>query len=401
MTDRPAVLLTDAPSNATLAALRSLGRRGVPVGVCGFEGEFNLSFHSRYVGERLLLPSPTLDAPGFVRKLGEVLASGRYPVLFPTSERTIQLVSASRDSLPPSVRLPIPSREAVEVAQDKERTLALARSVGVPAPTTWCPEGPAEAARLAPGLPYPVIVKPRQTNFLDAGGRLRKAGYAVAPDARALERAWGEIHRAVPRPLIQALVAGAGAGVFSIWDRGTPLVWFAHRRLREEDPRGGRASAAASVTPDPRLVECATALLKALSWHGVAMVEFKHDERAQRFWLMEINGRFWGSLALALAAGVDFPYYLYRLALGEPVQAPAAYPPGVIARDAVGELKHFVRVMGGRRSRGPAMPSRLRTLLAAPTILHPSRASYNWTPDDPEPGRQEWLRVLRGLLGRR
>jgi hypothetical protein len=136
-------------------------------------------------------------------------------------------------------------------------------------------------------------------------------------------------------------------------------------------------------------------MLRALHWHGVAMVEFKWDEASGDFWLLEINGRFWGSLPLALAAGVDFPYYLYPIGVNQTPEPPASYPVGVMARDAVAELKHFVKVMvnGGH--------ARLSTLREAPTILHPWKASFNWVPDDPEPGRREWMNTVRRVLGGR
>jgi predicted ATP-grasp superfamily ATP-dependent carboligase len=197
----------------------------------------------------------------------------------------------------------------------------------------------------------------------------------------------------VPRPLVQALVRGCGAGVNTLWHEGRPLVWFCHQRLREIDLRGGRSTAAISVAPDPRMVESAYRMLSALRWHGVAMVEFKRDEASGAYWLLEINGRFWGSLPLALAAGVDFPYYLYQLAIDDTPRPPATYPVGVMARDAVAELKHFVRVMAGGGG------ARLKTLRQAATILHPWKASFNWVPDDPEPGRREWLQMMGRAIG--
>ncbi len=401
MTSQAPVLVTDAPSNANLAAVRSLGRRGIPVGVCGFEGEFNLSFHSRYAQERLHLPSPTLEPARFLDGLQAVLVTGKYPILFPTTERTIQLISAHREMFPPWVRIPIAPREAIETVLDKEATLALARRLDVPAPRTWCPDGPATLARVLAEIRYPAIVKPRQTNFLGLDGHLHKTGYAIVSEAAGLARAYNEVHGAVPRPLIQELTEGDGAGIFSIWDHGTPRAWFAHRRLREEDPRGSRASAAVSVPCDARLREWSERLLGTLRWHGVAMVEFKWNEARGTASLMEINGRFWGSLALALSAGMDFPYWLYRLANQESIEAPADYPLGMVARDPIAELKHLVRVLAPRR-RGFAgrRPSRWTTLRQLPTIVHPTRDSYNWTTDDPEPGRQEWRRFFRRIVGR-
>lgn len=392
---RPAspVLVTDAPSNATLAVVRSLGRRGIPVGVCGFADEFNLASHSRWAAERFELPSPSRDPAAYLEALVRILETGKYPILFPTTERTIQLVAAARARLPSWVRVPIPHADALACVVDKERTMALAEDLGVPVPRTWCPVSAEDAAALAPSLPYPVVVKPRQTNFLAPGGHFAKVDYRIVTHAAALAAAWGIVHAAVPRPLVQTLVRGRGVGVNTLWDAGRPVVWFCHHRLRELDLRGGRSTAAVSAPGDARLMECASRMLAALRWHGVAMAEFKWDESTGRFWLLEINGRFWGSLPLALAAGVDFPYYLYQLVHDEKPEPPASYPVGVVARDAVAELKHFVKVMAAGGG------GRLATLRQARTILHPWKASFNWVADDPEPGRREWLQVVRRALG--
>ena len=395
MTTPVPVLVTDAPSNATLAVVRSLGRRGIPVGVCAFKGEFNLAAYSRWATETLFLPSPSRDTGGFIEALSRILETGKYPLLFPTTERTIQLVAAARERLPHWVAIPSPSAEALATVVDKERTWQVAERVGVPAPRAWCPTTIDEVAALAPALPYPVIVKPRQTNFMSPDGRLQKIDYQIVRSAATLLGAWRAVDQAVPRPFIQSFVRGRGVGMNTLWRDGRPVVWFCHHRLRELDLRGGRSTAAVSASCDPRMVDAASRMLAALRWHGVAMVEFKWDEATGDFWLLEINGRFWGSLPLALAAGVDFPYYLYQVGTEQPLRPPVSYPVGVVARDAVAELKHFVRVMTGGAG------TRLATLRQAPTILHPWRASFNWVPDDPEPGRREWLHTIGHLLGRR
>jgi predicted ATP-grasp superfamily ATP-dependent carboligase len=389
------VLVTDAPSNASLAVVRSLGRRGVPVGVCAFAGEFNLASFSRWASESWTLPSPSREPAGFIGELARLLETGKYPIVFPTTDRTIRLIGHARDRLPSWVRVPIAGDHAMRTVFDKQRTAELAERLGVPVPRTWCPADVAEAAALAPSLPYPVIVKPRQTNFLAPRGLLVKADYSVVESVDRLMPAWSAVHEAVPRPVIQAMVHGRGVGINTLWNDGQPLVWFCHKRVREIDLRGGRSTAAVSAPCDPRLVDSARRMLDALRWHGVAMAEFKWNERTNEFWLLEINGRFWGSLPLALAAGVDFPYYLYQLALGETPCPPDAYAEGVLARDAVAELKHFVKVMAHGRG------TRLATLGQSATILHPWKASFNWVADDPEPGRREWLQTLARAFGRK
>jgi protein-tyrosine-phosphatase len=73
-------------------------------------------------------------------------------------------------------------------------------------------------------------------------------------------------------------------------------------------------------------------LLTALKWHGVAMVEFKMDDRGQ-YWLMEINPRLWGSLALSIDAGIDFPSGLLQIACGQPLAPQPQYKIHYYTRD--------------------------------------------------------------------
>jgi hypothetical protein len=78
------------------------------------------------------------------------------------------------------------------------------------------------------------------------------------------------------------------------------------------------------------------------------MVEFRVDRRSGRTSLMEVNGRFWGSLQLAIDAGLDFPYAYYRMTCGELVAVQSDYAVGIRSRWLVGDMLHVARVMRGR-----------------------------------------------------
>ena len=101
-----------------------------------------------------------------------------------------------------------------------------------------------------------------------------------------------------------------------------------HRRLRENPITGGSSTAAESFYDD-ELRELGLRLLRALEWDGVAMVEFKRDQRDGLYKLMEINPKFWGSLDLALAAGIEFPWLAVETALGRDIGPVRSYPTGV------------------------------------------------------------------------
>jgi hypothetical protein len=125
-------------------------------------------------------------------------------------------------------------------------------------------------------------------------------------------------------PLVQEFIPGYGCGFFALYQNGVCKRIFMHRRVRETPPSGGISCCAESFY-DPKLQEYGTRLLDRLEWHGVAMVEFRYDVRDNDYKLMEINPKFWGSLDLSLAAGVDFPYYLCQMAQGETLEYSEEY----------------------------------------------------------------------------
>jgi len=111
-------------------------------------------------------------------------------------------------------------------------------------------------------------------------------------------------------------------------DKGRTLAQFQHKRLREFPTSGGSSAKAVSVK-NKELGNLGEKLLSSRKWHGVAMVEFKKDKRDGKFKLIEINPKFWGSLALAIRSGVEFPYLSARMAKNEKVKKVANYPVGV------------------------------------------------------------------------
>ena len=113
--------------------------------------------------------------------------------------------------------------------------------------------------------------------------------------------------------VLQQYFTGIGVGIELIAEQGEVRYAFQHQRLHEMPLTGGGSSYRKSVDIDDDLLDASKKLIKDLSWHGVAMVEFKKNPETGEFILIEINGRFWGSLPLAVAAGADFPHMLYQL----------------------------------------------------------------------------------------
>ncbi|MGH7263544.1 MAG: ATP-grasp domain-containing protein [Candidatus Rokuibacteriota bacterium] len=359
--ERPAkVLVLDANQRSALAVTRSLGRRGIPV-VAGDETKATLAGASRYCSDTLVYPSPSLSPDDFVRTLEREVARRGIAVVVPLTDVTVQQVLSHCARLP-GVTIPCATPAAFDAVTDKWHLYALARRLGVPMPATYLARTPRELRAAASELGFPLVLKPRRSRVLSNGRWIAPPVMSVA-SAAELSRAWAAV--AVPEDdgsLVQAYVSGRGQGVFALYGHGRALTFFAHRRLREKPPWGGVSVLSESVAPDPELRGLGQRLLDAVGWHGVAMVEFKVSGDGTPY-LLEVNGRFWGSLQLAIDAGVDFPWLLYRLAHGDTVEPTPHYAVGVRNRWLLGDLDHLyltLRTPGTWRQKARAVRQFLR-----------------------------------------
>jgi predicted ATP-grasp superfamily ATP-dependent carboligase len=292
------VLVTDADYKLTLGAIRSLGKRGATV-VAVAASPRALGFRSRYAAKTLLGPPPT-ESEAFVDFVAD--AARDADAILPIGQDSTRALSLYRERLPAPAPLAPP--EALAIADSKRRTIEVARKLGINTP--------------ADATSFPAVAKNPT-----GSGQVR---YVASADE--VPEGW----------IAQAYIRGEGRGLFALFDRGEERAVFMHRRLREFPVTGGASTAAESID-DPELRDLGLRLLRELAWHGVAMVEFKRRPDGE-YVLMEINPKFWGSLDLAIAAGVDFPWLAVQLALGVPIEAVHAYRVGVRYQWLYSDLVH-------------------------------------------------------------
>src|SRR5262249_36207185 len=146
-----------------------------------------------------------------------------------------------------------------------------------------------------------------------------------------------------------------------------------------------------SIAVDAERLRGVESLLDALDFEGAAMAEFKSD--GQSAWLIELNARLWGSLQLAVDAGLDFPRLLVEAALGAPFQRLPEYRAGVRLRWLLGDLDHAWAL-----ARGHMDTSARSGLVAALRVLFgPAGPSCRWEVlrrQDPRPFVYELKRWL-------
>jgi predicted ATP-grasp superfamily ATP-dependent carboligase len=361
--DGPArVLVTDGNSRAALAITRSLGAAGhhVIVGEVRAPSLAGSSRASRGCAEYV---NPSIDEAGFVGSIRQAVADHRIDVLVPVSEVATTVLTEHRDQFEPRCRIPFGAAAAIARAADKADVICSAERLGIPVPKTVILEHPEDLPALA-AMTYPVVVKPHRSRLRSGAGWISTTAVRYVADHAALAHDVGSRHRAEFPLLLQERIVGPGVGVFSCVHDGRAVAWFSHRRLRERPPSGGVSVLCESIEMRADAQSAAERLLTALNWQGVAMVEFKIDIRDNVPKLMEINGRFWGSLQLAVDAGVDFPTILLRTLGPEPLPPPADYRVGVRSRWLWGDVDALVMQL--RRpvaSIGAQRMGRLRAML--------------------------------------
>jgi predicted ATP-grasp superfamily ATP-dependent carboligase len=358
----------------------------------------SLASASRYAAISERCPVPARDSESFLETTVDVASRHRIDVVLPMTEISTLLLTHHRERLPSNCRLPFPSYESVRRASNKAESLELARSIGVPVPESRAISSPSAALDAIDDFQYPVVIKPACSRVLTAAGWISNSvSYAAEPGA--LRRRLSEIPVESYPVLLQERINGPGVGVFMLFDRGRAIARFSHRRLREKPPSGGVSVLSESIGVDPDAADQAERLLKGLEWHGPAMVEFKRDERDGSLRLMEINGRFWGSLQLAIDAGVDFPALLVDIAMGTAPAEPPGYRSGVRCRWLSGDLDSLLLIILKRHRQLNLPASHAGRLKSLWNFLRPSAGRVRYEierRDDLGPARLEWRRRFLG-----
>jgi protein-tyrosine-phosphatase len=336
----------------------------------------------------------------------ETLQTDEYDMVLPVTEASMAAVSALRPQLPAEVTLLMPGDEHLRYCLSKYHSSRAAMEAGLPVPpTVFVHDGSPDCPWNddLSGLEFPVILK--VDNFLTDDGVYLKGRGIVAGTKELAQDILDECRDQGFSVIAQQLVPGSGAGAFILrWGDKITLT-FSHRRLHEVPWTGGASSFRESCH-EPELQQHAAALLDSIGYQGVAMVEFRRDGEGGTPYFMEINGRFWGSLALALHAGVDFPAALVDCYLeGHPSakRTSTDYPDGIRCRNLFpGEFHHLLSIIKSSPVPGhPQPPSKLKSLARYflltfdPRIRH----DYSWW-SDPLPGFFQGLAMAREIAGR-
>jgi predicted ATP-grasp superfamily ATP-dependent carboligase len=349
------LVVTDAQERAVLAMVRCLAATGSRVTAVATTRTAP-GLWSRGPERRLVAPDPRASVEGFLAALERIVADGTYDLLLAGADAALLAISGNRDRFAGRVQLGLPDHEVVLRSLDKDALVAAAARAGLAVPEGRVCQTPAEALAAAGELGYPALVKPLQT-VVEVDGASRRWGSVVAADAAAVDAAI----RRFGASIVQRRLQGPVISVGGVMAGGRLLAAAVSQYDRTWPVEGGNVSFSHTIAPTEGLLERVAALVEALGWSGLFEVELIWPADAGPA-AIDFNPRAYGSLALAIAAGVPLPaIWCDWLLTGSAPASPVIAGTGVRYRWEDADARHLLwraRNGDGRRAARAILPRR-------------------------------------------
>lgn len=281
---------------AALALTRRLGRAGIAVGlwdVAPATGpDAPVAMHSRFAHWRFTGAGG--EEAGWADQVMEVAqAVGNRPVLIPTSDDTLLLISRQRARLRPHFRFLLPDATTLEMLLDKRCLHEAAARSGVPVPHSIPLRSEADLDSAAAELGFPCLLKSAYGK-VGRSALNRPPGKVRVENREQLLRAFPALSACDDRLLLQEFLPG-GAERVALYNayfdaRSQPLAVFTGRKLRQYPEAFGTACASEACAM-PGLAEPLTAFLQQLRYIGPIDIGLKWSEREKVYKLLDVNPR--------------------------------------------------------------------------------------------------------------
>jgi len=337
------ILITDGDNRASLAIVRSLGNKGHNL----FVGEIkqpSLASSSKFCKYKFTYPNPAINESKFIERIFQEVKKNSIDLILPVRDLTTLSITENYDYFKDICHIPFASSDSIKLAASKLKIVNLAQNINISVPQTQYLSTPNDVDDFDFQIPFPIVIKSDRSRIrIDNGILSTSVSYANNKN-ELIDIIKSKHHNEFPI-LLQERVKGPGLGVFVCYNHGKMIAYFGHKRLREKPPSGGVSTLRESVAIHPLALDYTKKLMDKLIWHGVAMVEFKLDDRDGIPKLMEINGRFWGSLQLAIDAGMDFPEILINTFTNNQIEISQDYKIGIKTRWFLGDVDALISVL--------------------------------------------------------
>lgn len=325
ITNKEKVAITYSWNRMAYIINQSLSQKGIKV-YTGDISFINMNKFSLLGNTCFQYPSFYESIELFLNQLISYLEINQIPYLIPTHEE-IYIISKYRNKLS-NIKTLVPDFGNLKIAHKKNLSSELANKLDITVPLTIIPASEADCKAFLRANEAPVVLKYENSNS-------SKGVFYISGSDQ-----FESHYKNMGSFLLQQYVSGEGYGVSMLYNKGEARASFTHKRLEEKLSTGGTSTVRIG-THNEMLEEWSKKILDKLSWNGVAMVEFKYNEKKKQGWFIEINPRFWGSLALPFYSGMDFPYLYYQILKDGDVKPNFEYKEGIKVKWLLGGALGF------------------------------------------------------------
>ena len=233
-------------------------------------------------------------------------------------------ISKHRHLLESHIRLGLPPHDVVTRSYEKTVVMDWATTASLSPPTSIVCADRSEAVAAADHIGFPVMVKPSRSQLLDQRlNRLRHQPSRIASEANVLKRMLDVLDVPI---IIQRYVQDASVlSVSGVIAEGRVLAMATSRYHRTWPPSAGAASFSETMATPTTLATSVQTFLEGVGWQGIFEIELLAS-KGGRFSLIDFNPRVYGSMALAIEAGVNLPVIWCDWLLGRDLRPAIASP---------------------------------------------------------------------------
>ncbi|MGN6602222.1 MAG: ATP-grasp domain-containing protein [Ginsengibacter sp.] len=307
------ICILGANERSCYSVVKSLKKEGNFITV--IHDDFHSIKFSKYVDRFLKLNSIiTRDTFAAKNEIIEYLKTNKVWALIPINDVAVELISYFSEEIANyTYPLNVNKSEVRKYSHDKYAVWKIANELGIPVPESQLISTYSQFQKLKSQIQFPLIVRPIYSKLIK-GNRI--FGYAAKriENLHDLENFVREKINITPL-MFQEILTGHGVGYNFLSKDGNILRAYAHERINEEWG-GGQSTLRKSIPANKYNLESYSKMLvKAIKWSGIAMIEYKIFNNTP--YLIEINGRPWGSLEVGIKAGVNLPSDLLKEFLEE------------------------------------------------------------------------------------
>jgi len=313
------ILIFDVPDQRSIPVVGSLGKK--------YQFDYLIPIRKGFLGQPFIVLLLKIIKPRFSKHIHFIpfndeddLAVGlmnfinnhEYKGLLAFSERSTALICKHKDKFPSEVSIPFGSFEDFNILNDKFSILKIASELHIPTPKHIKIESIEDLNNLK-NIEFPIVLKCRKASGV-------KEALRICNSLDGLKIAYGELtssqtqysffpnDKLVAEEFIEGKIYD---GCFSV-KKGVILASITQKRDWTIPPSGGFG--ARIITQNiPELIRYGEMLFDKIKWTGPAQLEFIYDENQNEYKLIEINPRFWGTIAISIKADMKIAESILEL----------------------------------------------------------------------------------------